>query len=87
MTGACTRTLLGCVLILLLAAGMRPQTSTPGAPNQPAEAAPATVPAQAKAQEQEQKPAPVYESATVLKSITRLVVVDVVATEKRRRCY
>ncbi len=85
MTGACTRTLLGCGLILLLAAGMKPQTPTTATGNQPMQAAPAAAaPAQAQvpAKEKEPKPAPVYESATVLKSITRLVVVDVVATDK-----
>ena len=86
MRGACAKTLLGCGLILLLAAGMKPQTSTSGASNQATETASApAVPAQAPAPDKEakeQKPAPVYESATVLKSITRLVVVDVVATEK-----
>jgi hypothetical protein len=84
MTSACAKTLLVCGLMLLLAAGMKPQTSTPAAPsNQPTQAisAPAA-PAPAQASEKEQKPAPVYESATVLKSITRLVVVDVVATGK-----
>src|SRR5258707_10804085 len=63
----------------MLFAGMKPQASTPGASNQtPETASPAAVPAQAK----EQKPAPVYESASVLKSIPRLVVVDVVATDR-----
>jgi VWFA-related protein len=83
MTSACTK-MLGCGLMLLLAAGMKPQTSIPAASNQPAQAAPPAPPAQAPAPEKdkEQKPAPVYESATVLKSITRLVVVDVVATER-----
>ena len=81
MTGACTKTLLGSSLILLLAAGMKPQTSTSATGNQPTQAAPAAA-APAQAQSQGQKPAPVYESATVLKSITRLVVVDVVATDK-----
>ncbi|MGZ4841556.1 MAG: VWA domain-containing protein [Candidatus Angelobacter sp.] len=77
MTGAYIKSLLGCGLMLTLVAGMKPQTSTPGASNQTTEAgAQAAVPAQAK----EQKSTPVYESATVLKSITRLVVVDVVAT-------
>ena len=80
MTGAFTRTLWGCSLIVLLAAGMKPQTSTSATGDQPTQSAPAA--AKASAQETEQKPAPVYESATVLKSITRLVVVDVVATEK-----
>ncbi|HEY2115011.1 MAG TPA: VWA domain-containing protein [Candidatus Angelobacter sp.] len=77
MTGAYTKTLLGSGLVLLLAAGMEPQAAAPGASSAPAQA-PATTPAQTS----EQKPAPVYESATVLKSITRLVVVDVVATDK-----
>ena len=86
MTGAYARVLLGSGLVLLLAAGMKPQTSTSAASNQPAQSpeaasAPA-VPAQAKTPDKEQRPAPVYESATVLKSITRLVVVDVVATDK-----
>jgi VWFA-related protein len=79
MAGVYTRTLLGSGLIFMLAAGMKPQASTRGASNQtPETASPAVVPAQAK----EQKPTPVYESATVLKSITRLVVVDVVATNR-----
>ena len=84
MTSAYTRILLGSGLILLLAAGMMAQTSTPAAPDQPAQAAAPAIPAQAadKEQAKEQKPARVYESATVLKSITRLVVVDVVATDK-----
>jgi VWFA-related protein len=84
MTSAYTKILLSGGLVLLLAAGMKPQTSTPAATDQPAQAAPAAAPNQAQAPasatEKEQKPAPVYESATVLKSITRLVVVDVVAT-------
>src|SRR5690349_16403812 len=71
------KTLLSCVMILALAAGMEPQAAAPGASSTAAQA-----PATATAQSSEQKPAPVYESATVLKSITRLVVVDVVATDK-----
>jgi VWFA-related protein len=83
MTSACTKTLLGCGLLLLLTAGMKPQTPPPAASNQSTQAPSVTAgPVQAQAQEKEQKPAPVYESATVLKSITRLVVVDVVATDK-----
>jgi VWFA-related protein len=39
-------------------------------------------PQSSSSQGKEKKPAPVYESATVLKTITRLVVVDVVATDK-----
>jgi hypothetical protein len=74
-----TSRLSGAVLILLLAAVMWPQSSTPSAPAEPA---PASSQAPVQAQPTEQKPAPVYESATVLKTITRLVVVDVVATDK-----
>jgi len=69
------KTLLGCVMILVLAAGMEPQAAAPGASSGPAQAP-------TPAQTSEQKPTQVYESATVLKSITRLVVVDVVATDK-----
>ena len=82
MTSAYTRILSNAGLVLLLAAGMKPQASTPASPDQPVQAAPAAAPAQAPAAGKEQKPAPVYESATVLKSITRLVVVDVVATDR-----
>ena len=83
MTGGCNKTLFGFGLIILLAAGMNPQTPSPAASNQPAQAASApAVPAQAQNRDKEQKPAPVYESATVLKSVTRLVVLDVVATDK-----
>jgi len=84
MTSAYGKILSGCGLILLLAAGMKPQTSSPAASSGQSTQAgsAASVPAQAQVPEKEQKPAPVYESATVLKSITRLVVVDVVATNK-----
>jgi VWFA-related protein len=62
---------------------MKPETSTAVPSNQPTQAASAPAdPAQAQNKDKDQKPAPVYESATVLKSITRLVVVDVVATDK-----
>jgi VWFA-related protein len=82
MTSAC-KTLLGCVLIVLLAAGMKPQTSSPAPSTQATQTSSAPAdPAQAQNKDKGQKPAPVYESATVLKSITRLVVVDVVATDK-----
>src|SRR5215831_9396330 len=74
MANVYKRNLLGCVIIILvLAVGMKPQAAAPGA---------SSTTAQAPATTAEQKPAPVYESATVLKSITRLVVVDVVATDK-----
>src|SRR4029077_9839996 len=74
-----TPRLLGCVLMLTLAAPMTPQSATPGASG---EASPASPQIPAAPQAKEQKPATVYESATVLKTITRLVVVDVVATDK-----
>jgi len=80
MASAWTKTLSACGLIVLLAAGMKPQTSDPATSNQPTQAA--SDPAQASNKDKDQNPAPVYESATVLKSITRLVVVDVVATDK-----
>ena len=83
MIGGCNKTLFGFGLIILLAAGIKAQTPAPAASNQPAQAASApAVPAQAQNKDKEQKPAPVYESATVLKSVTRLVVLDVVATDK-----
>jgi VWFA-related protein len=79
MAATCSKNVLGCILILVLTAGMKPQTATPGTSN---EAKPASSQAPVPTQPNEQKPTPVYESATVLKSITRLVVVDVVATDK-----
>jgi len=83
MTSACAKTLFGCGLIVLLAAGMKPQTSTAVPSSQATQAAPASSdPAQAQNKDKGQNREPVYESATVLKSITRLVVVDVVATDK-----
>jgi VWFA-related protein len=82
MTSAYTKILLSASLVFLLAAGMKPQTSAPAASDQSAQTAPAAAPAQTPAAEKDKKPTPVYESATVLKSITRLVVVDVVATGK-----
>ncbi len=83
MISAYSKVLSGCGLILLLAVGMKPQTSTPTASDPSTQAAaPPAVTAQEQVPEKGQKPTPVYESATVLKSITRLVVVDVVATDK-----
>ena len=74
MRGAYSKVLLVCVLITASVREVTPQSAPSG---QSAEAH--SLSAQAPA---EQKPAPVYESATVLKTITRLVVVDVVATDK-----
>ena len=72
------KTLLGCCLIILLSAGMMPQSGNSSTQGDNAQPSPqASAPDQAK----DQKPVPVYESATVLKSITRLVVVDVVAAD------
>jgi len=85
----CGRTLLGPVLILMLTAGVVPQSSTRSAPGEPrpagAQSPSSTQSSESKASNskfEEQKPTIVYESATVLKTITRLVVVDVVATDK-----
>ena len=77
MANVYKKTLLGCIMILVLAAGMEPQAAAPSASSTPAQAPGATA-----AQTPQQNSGPVYESATVLKSITRLVVVDVVATDK-----
>jgi VWFA-related protein len=87
MASAYRKNALGCLLVLVLVAAMNPQTATSATSNEtksplPQAAAPAQTAAPVLAQSQEQKSAPVYESATVLKSITRLVVVDVVATDK-----
>ena len=73
MAATYSKSLLACFAMVIFAAGMKPQTATSGASS--AQPAP-------QVQAQEQKPTPVYESATVLKSITRLVVVDVVVTDK-----
>lgn len=67
----------GCVMILALGTGMEPQAAAPGVSSAREQA-----PAAPAAPTPELKSAPVYESATVLKSITRLVVVDVVATDR-----
>src|SRR5579871_3392418 len=52
------------------------------APNSQSSNSQSSNPQSSNPQSKEQKPAPVYESATVLKTITRLVVVDVVAADK-----
>jgi VWFA-related protein len=72
-------------LILLLAVAVQPQSAAPGAAGESKTAsaqAPSGAPSAAGQSSKEQKPTPVYESATVLKTITRLVVVDVVASDK-----
>ena len=76
MMHAAKKILWACVVILIFVAGMSPQTGVEQgeAPKASTQAAPSPV--------ADQKPAPVYESATVLKSTTRLVVVDVVATDR-----
>jgi len=79
MASAYSKIFAGCFLVLVSAAGMNPQTATSAASGEIKSASPQ---AAAPAQTEEQKPTSVYESATVLKSITRLVVVDVVATDK-----
>ncbi|HEX4605910.1 MAG TPA: VWA domain-containing protein [Candidatus Angelobacter sp.] len=81
MASILMKSVLGCFLMLVLASEMEPRTPSSGTPKDEASASPQStnsVPDQTK----QQKPALVYESATVLKSITRLVVVDVVATNK-----
>lgn len=89
MAVICGRILLSPVLILMLTAGVVPQSSTRNAPEEPKPAAMQSVSnthsSDSKASDSksgEQKTTTVYESATVLKTITRLVVVDVVATDK-----
>jgi VWFA-related protein len=59
--------------------GMNPQTSASGlsADNPKVQSQPSSA-----NKSSEPKPTPVYESATVLKSVTRLVVLDVVATDR-----
>jgi VWFA-related protein len=74
MRGLYSGTVLFCVVLAGFPRRATPQSRTNA---QPSEAKTST--AQAAT---DQKPAPVYESATVLKTITRLVVVDVVATDK-----
>ena len=74
MRGIYTRAFFICVLLVASVAIVAPQSTS--APQSP-EGKPANGQAAG-----EPKPVPVYESATVLKTITRLVVVDVVATDK-----
>ncbi|MBZ5504366.1 MAG: VWA domain-containing protein [Acidobacteriia bacterium] len=86
MAGIYNKSLLGCFLMLVLVSGMNPQAHAPGTLKDEAPASPQssalTQSQNVQDQNKQQKPALVYESATVLKSITRLVVVDVVATGK-----
>jgi VWFA-related protein len=72
---------IGCLVALFLGPLIQPQTATqPQTASAPTQAAPAQDPQ--KKQPGEQSPA-AFESATVLKAVTRLVVVDVVATDKK----
>lgn len=83
MSGTYRKNLFVSFLILFLAAAVQPQSPTSNTDGQSNSApAQATATQPSSPQVKEQKPAPVYESATVLKTITRLVVVDVVATDK-----
>jgi VWFA-related protein len=66
---------IGLVVAFLFTSWSRPQTA-------PAPASQAGPPSAQSAQK-DQQPATVYESATVLKATTRLVVLDVVATDKK----
>ncbi|SRR6266700_370341 len=70
-------------LIFGVAAGPQSEPKQQAAPAAtPGQDAP-SAPQGTQQKDSQQKPAPVYESATVLKTITRLVVVDVVATDKK----
>src|SRR5258708_10665119 len=86
MAGTYGKSILGSCLMLVLISGIKAQAPASGALKGETASTPQTaVPAPSQNAEglnQNQKPALVYESATVLKSITRLVVVDVVATGK-----
>jgi VWFA-related protein len=86
MSGTYGKSILGSCLMLVLISGIKAQAPASGALKSETASSPQTaVPAPSQNAEglnQKQKPALVYESATVLKSITRLVVVDVVATGK-----
>jgi len=73
---------IGCLVALLLSSWSRPQTaSAPAGQATPAPAGQASSGTQSA--QKDQQPATVYESATVLKAVTRLVVLDIVATDKK----
>jgi VWFA-related protein len=78
MTGTVSKTTCNFVLLFAFLTGISQQPTAPAQSGETKQ--PAAQPAEATTTKQ--KPAPVYESATVLKTITRLVVVDVVATDK-----
>ena len=61
------------------------QAMEPNPPTTPSASPAPSVLAPQSTQRQEQTQKPVYESATVLKAVTRLVVVDVVATDRQGR--
>jgi VWFA-related protein len=77
MTGTVSKGIFVFALIITFLTGISQQSPAPVQPGETKQPS-----AQSSETKTAQKPAPVYESATVLKSITRLVVVDVVATDK-----
>jgi len=74
MRGIPCRIFLTCALLVTLVAAVTPQAASTAPPQEAKPSATQTAPGE--------EAAPVYESATVLKTITRLVVVDVVVTDK-----
>ena len=74
MRGIQSSIVLICACLFVLAGEVTPQGAS-GPQSDPAQSSSPQAPGPQKGQ-------PVYESATVLKTITRLVVVDVVATDK-----
>jgi VWFA-related protein len=74
------------VFLLLFCIAVQSQSSAPSSAPQQQQAAPPSQSSGPQNQEKgatEEKPQKVYESATVLKTITRLVVVDVVVTDNK----
>ncbi len=70
------------LFVVLTAILNQGQSASPQTGQHPS-SAPASQPAPAAAQAAEPQQQPVYESASVLKAVTRLVLVDVVATDKK----
>lgn len=77
MTHHFIRTVFVCIFSALCAMGTESQSPAPGAQSSPPQAAPAQQPGQP------QQRRTVFESATVLRATTRLVVLDVVATNHK----